>query len=105
MEYIAKLELDKLAFEVMKFIENEKHKTTALPGGPVPSVFTELAIAQFPANAAVADLLFRSVMGGDPDGAPGVALLDAKRQVMDFHQSALDRLSGEVRALESRYKR
>lgn len=90
--------LQALAWEVNIFIERMR---TAMPEAPRgPQLLSEAALAQLPTNAMLVEVLYRSLLGGDPDGAPGKALMEIKREVMAFHQDAAKRLAGEIKALE-----
>lgn len=96
--------LQALAFEVMTFIERMRTMMREAPGGSPPSltpqIFSDVAIAQLPASAMLVNVLQRSILGGDPDGAPGKPLVDIKREILGFHQEAVKRLGADIEALE-----
>lgn len=62
------------------------------PHGPDPSP-EGLLISEFQ------DVIVRSVLNGDPDGSPMKAVLAFKTELAQFHQTEMQRLQREAKAL------
>jgi hypothetical protein len=114
--------IEKLLFEaeihkLVRWLEKIKYREPGPVPVPSPSaIFTDIGWSQLPNSATMSYLLSRSLLGGDPDGAPGLqlpvgdpdgspakVLLATKRSLLEHYVAQVEQLRSEIKALETRY--